>query len=184
MLILLRMVTRAPWFHPRPDESGIHLDIVPESVLHALAAGETDSLALPYASSYLQGPDCVWLWRIRSAQIKETSGDAAWIARLVIDPEIDVPVGLAGFHAAPDAVGMVEVSYQVAPEFRRHGYARRSLDTLLAIAEEDPDVRTVRATIGPNNAASLALISGYGFIEHGEQWDEEDGREIIFEVPA
>ncbi|WP_292698497.1 GNAT family N-acetyltransferase [Microbacterium sp. 69-10] len=157
---------------------------MPESVLDALATGETASLALPYASSYLQGPDCVWLWRIRSAQIKETPGDAAWITRLIIDPEIDMPVGLAGFHAAPDAAGMVEVSYQVAPEFRRRGYARRSLDALLAVAGREPGVKAVRATISPDNAASLALISSYGFVEHGEQWDEEDGREIIFEIPA
>jgi hypothetical protein len=28
------------------------------------------------------------------------------------------------------------------------------------------------------------LASQYGFAEVGEQWDEEDGLEIIYEVPA
>jgi RimJ/RimL family protein N-acetyltransferase len=42
----------------------------------------------------------------------------------------------------------------------------------------------VRATISPDNAASLATIAGFGFTENGEQWDEEDGRELIFERPA
>jgi ribosomal-protein-alanine N-acetyltransferase len=45
-------------------------------------------------------------------------------------------------------------------------------------------VQVVRATISPDNAASLALVADYGFIRTGEQWDEEDGLEIIFEVTA
>jgi RimJ/RimL family protein N-acetyltransferase len=104
--------------------------------------------------------------------------------RLIIDPSIMGPVGLAGFHGAPDAAGMVEVGYRVDPELRRRGYARQSLETLLAVARRHPDVRAVRAAISPDNAASLALVKSYGFVEKGEQWDEEDGREIIFETPA
>ncbi|WP_171165754.1 hypothetical protein [Streptomyces sp. I05A-00742] len=45
----------------------------------------------------------------------------------------------------------------------------------------------LHASRGRPNArigASLATISGFGFVEVGEQWDEEDGRELVFEVPA
>jgi hypothetical protein len=42
----------------------------------------------------------------------------------------------------------------------------------------------VRVTISPDNAASLATIAGFGFVRVGEQWDEQDGLEIIFEVDA
>ncbi|MFE6365457.1 hypothetical protein ACFVP3_36360 [Streptomyces sp. NPDC057806] len=42
----------------------------------------------------------------------------------------------------------------------------------------------MRATISPDNLASLATISGFGFVEVGEQWDEVDGLELVFEVPA
>jgi [ribosomal protein S5]-alanine N-acetyltransferase len=177
-------ITSASWVHPRPTESTVHLDLVPENVLHALASGETDSLAPPYSAPYLQGPDSAWLWRVRSSQIRKTPADAAWIARLIITPDVSVPVGLAGFHAAPDAAGMVEVGYQVDPTFRRRGYARRALETLLAVAQKQPEVRTVRATISPDNQPSLALVNSLGFVENGEQWDDEDGRELIFEFPA
>jgi len=40
------------------------------------------------------------------------------------------------------------------------------------------------ATIGRDNPASLATSSGFGFTEVGEQWDDEDGLELIFELPA
>jgi ribosomal-protein-alanine N-acetyltransferase len=177
-------ITSSSWDHPRPDQSQIHLDVVPEGVLHRLATGESESLASQYVSPYLAGPDCAGLWRMRSEQIKERPGDAAWITRLIVDPSVTVPVGLAGFHGAPDTAGMVEVGYRVDPQFRRRGYARQSLETLLIVARGHPDVRTVRATISPDNAPSLTLVKSYGFVENGEQWDEEDGREIIFETPA
>lgn len=56
------------------------------------------------------------------------------------------------------------------------------LRELLRRAAAEPGVSTVRATISPNNVPSLATISGFGFTKIGEQWDEEDGRELIFEV--
>lgn len=177
-------ITSSPWTHPRPEQSPIHLDVVPEDLLHTLAAGESVSLAWHTVSPYLAGPECAGLWRMRSTQIKERPGDAAWITRLIADPSMPVCVGVAGFHGAPDAAGMVELGYRVDPRFRRRGYARQSLETLLAVAGRHPDVSTVRATISPDNEASLALIDSYGFVEIGEQWDDEDGREIIFETPA
>ncbi|WP_349815173.1 GNAT family N-acetyltransferase [Curtobacterium sp. MCBD17_040] len=177
-------ITSLPWHHPRPEQSQIRLQAVPEGVLHKLAMGESASLASQYVSPYLAGPDCIGLWRMRSQQIEERPSDAAWITRLIVDPDITVAVGAAGFHGAPDAAGMVELGYRVDPAFRRRGYARRSLETVLAVAQRHPDVRTVRATVSPDNAASLALIDSYGFVENGEQWDDEDGREIIFETPA
>jgi hypothetical protein len=45
-------------------------------------------------------------------------------------------------------------------------------------------VTTVRVTISPDNDASNALAAQYGFAETGEQWDEDDGLEIIYEVAA
>jgi RimJ/RimL family protein N-acetyltransferase len=100
---------------------------------------------------------------------------------VVAEPE-GVVVGHAGFHGPPDQTGMLEVAYSVDPAYRRRGYARAMLRELLPRAATEPSVSTVRATISPGNVASLATISGFGFTEVGEQWDEEDGRELIFEV--
>ncbi|MBD8659973.1 GNAT family N-acetyltransferase [Frigoribacterium sp. CFBP 8754] len=177
-------ITSSPWGHPEPRRSQLHLDVVPESILHALAAGESASLPLRHVSPYVAGPECVGLWRMRSEQIRRTPTDLPWITRLMIDPQVTAPVGLAGFHGAPDEAGMVEIGYRVDPALRRRGYARRSLETLLAVAQRHPDVSTVRATVSPDNVASRALVTSYGFVETGEQWDEEDGLETIYEVSA
>jgi ribosomal-protein-alanine N-acetyltransferase len=93
-------------------------------------------------------------------------------------------VGRAGFHGPPDVTGMVEVGYAIDPVFRRQGYARAALVALLKWAKDDASIVTVRATISPDNLASRALVAQYGFVEVGEQWDDEDGLETIFEVDA
>nr|WP_238412718.1 GNAT family protein [Saccharothrix deserti] len=124
-----------------------------------------------------------WLWRYRLDQMAADPGNARWMARLALVDDGAV-VGHAGFHGPPDESGMVEIGYSVDPAFRRRGYARAALVELLRRAAAEPSARTVRATIGPDNTASLATIAGFGFVEVGEQWDEEDGLELIFERPA
>jgi RimJ/RimL family protein N-acetyltransferase len=123
-------------------------------------------------------------WRRRVDQIAADPASAQWIARAVVAEPQGVAVGHAGYHGPPDDDGMVEVAYSVDPTYRRQGYARAMLYELLRRANAEPDVLTVRATISPDNAASLATIRGFGFAHVGEQWDEEDGPELIFEVPA
>jgi RimJ/RimL family protein N-acetyltransferase len=62
------------------------------------------------------------------------------------------------------------------------GYARAAFEALLARAAADPLVHRVRVTIRPDNVASSGLVAQYGFTEVGEQWDDEDGLEIIYEI--
>lgn len=133
---------------------------------------------------WLAGSDCVSTWRFRARQAVETPDDLPWVTGILWDDDEARPVGKAGFHGAPDADGMVEVGYAIAPEHRRQGYARAALETLLERARREPDVTTLRATISPTNAASLGLIGEYPFVEVGEQWDDEDGLEIIYELPV
>lgn len=125
-----------------------------------------------------------WLWQFRLDQMTADPAHARWMVPQAVVGDKGLVVGHAGFHGPPDEVGMVEIGYAIAPDFRRQGYARSALIELLRRAAADTAVTTVRATISPDNAASLATISGFGFVEVGEQWDEEDGLELVFEVPA
>jgi len=62
------------------------------------------------------------------------------------------------------------------------GWVRAMVRALLAWARSEEGVRTVRASIGPDNEASLATIRPFGFERTGEQWDEDDGLEIVHEL--
>jgi RimJ/RimL family protein N-acetyltransferase len=125
-----------------------------------------------------------WLWRIRRDDIARDPRSAQWVARAVLDAETGQVVGHGGFHGPPDADGTVEVAYSVDPAFRRRGYAKAILAALLERARADPSVRTVRASIRPDNAGSLATIAGFGFRKVGEQLDPEDGLEFVFTRPV
>jgi RimJ/RimL family protein N-acetyltransferase len=133
-------------------------------------------------TSYFLTDEALWLWRYRLDQLATDPGSAPWIVRAVVVEPDGVVVGHAGFHGPPDDRGMVEIGYSVAPEHRRRGYARAMLRALLSRAAAEPAVRVVRAAISPGNVASLATIAGSGFVEVGEQWDERDGRELLFEL--
>lgn len=124
-----------------------------------------------------------WLWRFRLNQIGTDPSSAPWLVRAVVALPDQIVVGHAGFHGPPDDNGMVEIGYSIVPEFQRRGYGRAAARELIRHASEHPGVRVVRASISPDNAASLALIRSLGFTHVGEQWDEEDGLELIFERP-
>jgi RimJ/RimL family protein N-acetyltransferase len=156
---------------------------LPLAAMDALLAGDlaaASTLAGVPLTSYIL--EHGWLGEIRAEQVRRDPAAADWVARAaVVD---DVVVGHAGFHGPPDDEGMVEVAYSVDPAFRRRGYATAMLEAAIAWAAADPAVRTVRASISPDNAASLATLRPFGFVEVGEQWDEEDGLELLFELPV
>lgn len=161
----------------------VRLVRLPAAAVDALAAGDVatarSASGLPL-SDFLAADTCRRVWTIRSDQLATTPVDADWVTRVVMVGG-DV-VGRAGFHGAPDDAGMVEVGYEIDPAYRRRGYARAALLILLDVARAAPGVRTLRATVSPDNAASRSLILQHGLLETGEQWDEEDGLEIIFEI--
>ena len=93
-------------------------------------------------------------------------------------------VGLGNFHDAPDERGMVEIGYRVLPPFRGQGFGAEIALTMWARAAAHPDVAWLRATVSPDNVASLAIIRRAGFVHVGEQDDPEDGLELVFEMAA
>lgn len=155
------------------------------AALRALAAGDLpaadDSSPVPL-TDYLAGAECRRVWEIRAVQVVEDPACAAWITGIVWDPDRRLAVGRAGYHGPPDGTGMVEVGYGIDPRYRRQGYARAALRTLIERARREPAVRTLRATVSPDNIPSRDLVLSEGLIEAGEQTDDEDGLEIVYEL--
>ncbi len=162
----------------------VHL--TPEA-LAALAAGDLaaakELTGLPLTPDTVSD-DRIGVWRRRAVQVVETPAALPWVTGVLVDDETGAVVGGAGFHAAPDADGMVEVGYGIDPAYRRRGYARAALLLMIDRARSDPSVHVFRVTVSPDNAASLGLVAQLPFVEVGEQWDDEDGLETIFELPV
>lgn len=178
-------MTPAGWAeHSEQKVRIIHLTA---AVFRALANGDlaaADAASPVPLPAYFAGPDWRAVWERRRRQVELDPASAAWVTGVIWDDRHRTAVGRAGFHGPPDASGMVEIGYAVVPAHRRRGYARAALEALLERAAHDARVRTVRVTISPDNEASQRLTSQYGFVEVGEQQDDEDGLEVIYEVAS
>jgi ribosomal-protein-alanine N-acetyltransferase len=171
--------------HPSQPSAGGSLRLVPLPVgaLQALLRDDLETASViagarltPYFVEHR------WLWELRIAQLVRDPGAAGWIARAAVDE--DVVVGHVGFHGPPDERGMVEVAYSVDPQFRRRGYARKMLHAALRWARQDPGVATVRATVTPDNVGSIATLGAFPFERVGQQRDDVDGVELVYELPV
>ena len=169
---------------PARNAPTVQLTLIPPEALEALLAGslheasKLTGLTLP--PGFLEYG---WLWQYRLDQARADQSAAPWLVRTVYGLPAAAVVGHAGFHGPPDENGMVEIGYTILPEFRRLGYGRAAAVQLLEFAAASPEVTVIRASISPDNVASLALIRSLGFQQTGEQWDEIDGLELGFDRP-
>lgn len=160
----------------------VTLEVLSLTVLEALNAGDLERASATFGRSlpgtWLMHKD---LWDYRVQQAQADPAVLRWLVRAVIHPSSGAIVGHAGFHGPPDERGMVEIGYTIEPAYRRRGFARATVAALISYAASQPTVTTVRASIAPDNIASLATIRPFGFARIGEQMDEIDGLEWIFE---
>ncbi|QTE28030.1 GNAT family N-acetyltransferase [Pengzhenrongella sicca] len=168
-----------------PEPPAVDLRVIDVAALRALLTRD-----LELAGRLIGAPvpaffaDEAWLWQWRLGQIEADPASAGWYVRAAVDRADGVAVGHAGFHGPPDAAGMVEIGYTVDPTRRGRGLGHAIVAALLADAARQPAVRVVRASVSPTNAASLALVRRAGLVRVGEQWDDEDGLEWVFERPV
>ncbi len=179
--------TRSGGLGPGPRR--VRLVLLTTQVLSALVDGDLvkagELAEVEFGAGFLADR---WLWDFRLVQLTEDPGKAGWLAYAMVDADDTgsqpKAVGHGGFHGPPNGEGMVEIGYSVLPEHRRRGYAKATVAELIRRAAASPGVTTVRASIRPDNVASLATIAGFGFTHVGEQWDETDGLEYIYERPV
>jgi RimJ/RimL family protein N-acetyltransferase len=112
-----------------------------------------------------------WLARL------DSSGPVdPWIHGFVMVNQVsESVVGFCGFKGPPEADGMVEIAYGVAPEHQGKGYATEAAQALTNYAFSNSQVSVVRAHTLPQPNASTRVLTKCGFRRVGEVNDPEDG---------
>jgi len=110
--------------------------------------------------------------------------DHRWLIRAAITRTHPVMIGRVGFHAPPDANGVVEIGYEIDARHRRQGYGLECATHMIHCAEQLGCVSAIQASIAPDNEPSLRMAERLGFRRIGEQIDEIDGLEYVFERKA
>ena len=121
-------------------------------------------------------------WRV--PQVKEDFQINKWFVRFIVLAESREIIGSTSFHSAPDASGMIEIGLGIEDAFQNQGFAKEALTGMWLWACEFPEVKTLRYTVSPDNLASIRVIEYFGFKFMGQQMDEIDGPENIYEESA
>jgi RimJ/RimL family protein N-acetyltransferase len=160
---------------------------MPVPFMEALANGDLDT-----ASREIGATVPAWLagqlehfLKFRLAQLAVDPSIRPWLGRAILlvgeDGDRQI-VGSIGFHGPPDDQQRLEVGYSVAPPYRRRGFATESVRALFDWAYETHGITRFVASISPTNEASLRLTEQFGFVRVGEQMDDIDGLEHVFET--
>lgn len=178
-------ITEAPWRSGKEGAVSCELECLSPQALNILCEESLETARSHIDNSippFLVSDWARRVWRRRRDQHITDPDDRIWTTRIVRDAGTRRVIGLAGFHAKADERGMVEFGYAIAPEFRHRGYGAATVRALLEAVRGDARVKVVRASISPQNWISRRIVTNCGFQRVGEQIDEEDGLEEIFEL--
>lgn len=129
-------------------------------------------------------PESFFLYKLRVPYVIENEENNKWLFRNMFLKNTDERVGQMSFHLPPDENGMIEVGLDVEEMYRRNGFATEALKTFWLWACDQPEVKILRYTVSASNHPSMRIIQKFGFSHVGQQIDEEDGPEEIFEMSA
>src|SRR3954467_13297367 len=150
-------------------------------LLRAVASGDLAEverqLNAPIGAGWEEGVPAEY----RLEQLAADPGEQPWLVRAVVLRAPRRVVGNVGFHGPPDDKGRVEIGYGTVPSERRKGYAREAIAGLTDWAFATGDARVCVASVSPRNAPSPALVCSLGFGRTGEQIDDIEGLELVFE---
>lgn len=101
---------------------------------------------------------------------------SGWWLYLFVEPVLKVLVGSGGFKSAPDANGVVEIGCEIAPDYRRQGYATEALRGLIRYAFSRSGVSAVEAHSLPRKSPQSGLLRTLGMKNVGEATDAAAGK--------
>jgi RimJ/RimL family protein N-acetyltransferase len=160
--------------------------LAPEQ-MDRVAGGDVGTLAQELDAEVGQAwlEEVRWLAGMRARQVRERPSDAPWLLRAIVRAELGQPrevIGYLNFHGGPSESGQVEIGYTLMPSARGQGYAIEAVRAMFDWARQVHGIRRFRASVAPDNERSINLITKLGFVHTGEQWDPDDGRELVYEL--
>jgi ribosomal-protein-alanine N-acetyltransferase len=165
----------------------LELHHIPVDGLVSLFEEKSDDLAI--AGRAFSNPHQVLIahpgplaWRV--PQVKVDPATNKWFVRWIVLRSAAEIIGSTSFHNPPDENGMIEIGIGIEPAFQNLGYAKEALMGMWRWVITQPGVTTLRYTVSPDNVASIKVIEHFGFAYTGQQMDEIDGPENIYEMSA
>jgi RimJ/RimL family protein N-acetyltransferase len=122
--------------------------------------------------------------KYRAPRIAANPELAKYLLRIAVLKSEQTIIASAGFHDGPDINGMIEIGFGVDKAYQGKGYGQELLHGMWGWVVHTPEVKTLRYTVSPDNLISQHIIKKLRFNLVGEQIDEEDGLEEIYETSS
>ena len=130
---------------------------------------------------FLNNPNPI---KYRLPRVRQNPEYAKYLLRVAVLKDNPIIIASAGFHDAPDSDGMIEIGFGVDKKHQGMGFGQELLHGMWSWVVNDPQVKTLRYTVSPDNLISQHIIKKLWFKHKGQQIDEEDGPEDIYELSA
>lgn len=91
---------------------------------------------------------------------KDPTG-SVWNA-IIIHKADRVAIGAIGFHRGPDEAGMVEIGYNIIPEYEGQGYATEAARSFIEQAFHIQDIHVITAGCLDDNFGSMRVLEKVG----------------------
>src|SRR5947209_11185217 len=109
------------------------------------------------------------------ARVETAKESDPWQFGFAVIHKLDnVLIGMCGFPGPPDANGLAEIAYGIAPSYQGKGYATEAAMALVDFAKRDPRVKTVCAHTLAQPNASTRILEKCGFKKIGDAVDPEN----------
>jgi [ribosomal protein S5]-alanine N-acetyltransferase len=151
----------------------VSLTVVPATVaqLEAFQRDPAEFAALVGSPVPAGWPEFPEAFEFTIDKLRAAPAEAAWWMQLFLDS--GRLVGSGGFVGPPDD-GVVEIGYEIAPEFRGRGYATAAAREMVATAFA-AEAHTVIAHTMPEENPSVGVLRKLGFRHAGEVTDPDEG---------
>jgi ribosomal-protein-alanine N-acetyltransferase len=108
-------------------------------------------------------------------RLSENEEESGWWTYFPVHKQDNQLIGSGGYKGKPTPEGIVEIGYEIAPDYRNRGLATEMAVGLIQHALEDERVQIIIAhTLGQENA-STSVLHKCGFEKVEEINDPDDG---------
>lgn len=114
-------------------------------------------------------------WEHMMLALRKNPAAAAWGGRLIVLKSENRLIGMGGYKGEPTPEGVIEIGYEVAPDYRGRGFATEIAEGLCRGAWGDSRVRTILAHTLAHPNASNRVLEKLGFVKTAEIVDPDDG---------
>ena len=146
------------------------------SHVKALLRSKNDLAALLQVSVPVGWPQFPEAFSLPADKTVETSKPPDWGGYFFIDLQNKALVGSGGFYGQPDAVGNVEIGYEIASEYWNRGFATQAVQKMVDYAFAHEQVRTITAHTLAEINASNSVLKKIGMKFVAEIDDAENGK--------